>query len=187
MENPIIASNLNDFIFCPVSIYFHNLYGNRDVLTYKKEVQLNGTSVHNNVDNGEYSTRKDIVSGISAYSEKYNIICKIDIYDKSKKILVERKNKISKIYDGQIFQVYAQYFALKELGYDIEKIKIHSISDNKNYYINLPDDNIEMFNKFKNIIYQINNFDFEEYKQTNVLKCQNCIYEPACSKSIKEE
>ena len=94
MENPIIASNLNDFIFCPVSIYFHNLYGNRDVLTYKKEVQLNGTSVHNNVDNGEYSTRKDIVSGISAYSEKYNIICKIDIYDKSKKILVERKNKI---------------------------------------------------------------------------------------------
>ena len=41
MENPIIASNLNDFIFCPVSIYFHNLYGNRDVLTYKKEVQLN--------------------------------------------------------------------------------------------------------------------------------------------------
>ena len=127
MENPIIASNLNDFIFCPVSIYFHNLYGNRDVLTYKKEVQLNGTSVHNNVDNGEYSTRKDIVSGISVYSEKYNIICKIDIYDKSKKILVERKNKISKIYDGQIFQVYAQYFALKELGYDIEKIKIHSI------------------------------------------------------------
>ena len=177
MENPIIASNLNDFIFCPVSIYFQNLYGNRDVLTYKKEVQLNGTSVHNNVDNGEYSTRKDIVSGISAYSEKYNIVCKIDIYDKSKKILVERKNKISKIYDGQIFQVYAQYFALKE----------HSISDNKNYYISLPDDDIEMLNKFKNIVYQINNFDFEEYKQTNVLKCQNCIYEPACSKSIKEE
>ena len=78
MDDIIIISNLNDFIFCPVSIYFHNLYGNRDVLTYKKEVQLNGTSVHNNVDNGEYSTRKDIVSGISAYSEKYNIICKID-------------------------------------------------------------------------------------------------------------
>lgn len=27
MEEIILISWLNDFIFCPVSIYFHNLYG----------------------------------------------------------------------------------------------------------------------------------------------------------------
>ena len=27
-------SNLNDFIFCPASIYFHKLYGSQDNLTY---------------------------------------------------------------------------------------------------------------------------------------------------------
>ena len=33
MENPIIISNLNDFIFCPASIYFHNIYGQQDSRT----------------------------------------------------------------------------------------------------------------------------------------------------------
>ena len=28
MDDIILISNLNDFIFCPVSIYFHKLYGN---------------------------------------------------------------------------------------------------------------------------------------------------------------
>ena len=32
MEDLILISNLNDFIFCPVSIYFHKLYGNQDIL-----------------------------------------------------------------------------------------------------------------------------------------------------------
>ena len=27
-------SNLNDFIFCPASIYFHKLYGSQDNLAY---------------------------------------------------------------------------------------------------------------------------------------------------------
>ena len=29
-ENPILISNLNDFIFCPVSIYFHSLEKDAD-------------------------------------------------------------------------------------------------------------------------------------------------------------
>lgn len=31
-ENPILITWLNDFVFCPRSIYFHNLYGDKDNL-----------------------------------------------------------------------------------------------------------------------------------------------------------
>lgn len=35
MDDAIIISNLNDFIFCPASIYFHKLYGSEDKLMYQ--------------------------------------------------------------------------------------------------------------------------------------------------------
>lgn len=41
MDDIILISNLNDFIFCPVSIYFHGLYGGADVLTFQTKSQLN--------------------------------------------------------------------------------------------------------------------------------------------------
>lgn len=50
MGNPIIISNLNDFIFCPASIYFHNIYGQQDRRLYQSEKQLNDTKVHETVD-----------------------------------------------------------------------------------------------------------------------------------------
>ena len=40
MEDLIIISNLNDFIFCPVSIYFHKLYGSQDNLLYQSSAQI---------------------------------------------------------------------------------------------------------------------------------------------------
>lgn len=47
MEDDIILiSNLNDFIFCPASIYFHKLYGGQDNLTYQTEAQMNETNAH---------------------------------------------------------------------------------------------------------------------------------------------
>lgn len=42
-ENPIAISNLNDFIFCPVSIYFHLLDYETEKLTYQNGSQINGT------------------------------------------------------------------------------------------------------------------------------------------------
>lgn len=186
MEYPIIASNINDFIFCPVSIYFHNLYGNQDTLTYQHIEQINGTNVHKNIDDGVYSTSKHILSRIEVYSEKYNILSKIDLFDTKKGILTERKKKINMLFDGQIFQVYAQYFALRELGYSVNKIRIHSIDDNKNYDLPLPEDDRELLDKFERTIKAMNEFDFQDFEQTNSLKCVKCIYESSCSKSIKE-
>lgn len=54
-ENPISISNLNDFIFCPASIYFHLLDYDTDKLTYQDSYQLNGTAAHKAVDSCAYS------------------------------------------------------------------------------------------------------------------------------------
>ena len=34
MFEEILITQLNDFIFCPASVYFHKLYGSQDNLTY---------------------------------------------------------------------------------------------------------------------------------------------------------
>lgn len=151
-ETPITISNLNDFIFCPASIYFHSLDYDTDTLTYQDSYQINGTAAHKTVDSGTYSDNKNILQAASVYSEKYNLFGKIDLYDTKNHILTERKKKVKKIYDGYIFQVYAQYFALTEMGYTINKIRIYSMDDNKIYPIGLPNENPEYLFKFESLI-----------------------------------
>jgi len=50
MDDAILLSQLNDFIFCPVSIYFHNLYGNMEKALYQGHAQLTGTAAHKTID-----------------------------------------------------------------------------------------------------------------------------------------
>ena len=109
---------------------------------------------------------------------------KISYDDIDKKLLIERKNKVNEIYDGYVFQVYAEYFGLIEQGYDVEKIVIHSLKDNKNYEITLPEKNWIMFQKYEKVIKDMKNFEFENFKQNNKKKCENCIYEPLCDRSL---
>ncbi len=49
-EYPISISALNDFIFCPLSIYFHMLYDGMDKTVYQNKAQLDGTKAHETVD-----------------------------------------------------------------------------------------------------------------------------------------
>ena len=184
MKEPILITELNDFIFCPVSIYFHKLYGNMDRMTYQSTDQINGTAAHKNVDEGKYSDKNNILQATDVYCEKYNLIGKIDIYDEERKVLRERKKKIKTVYDGYVFQVYAQYFSLKEMGYEIQAIELYSMDDHKTYKIDLPEDNVSMLEKFEQVIEKINNFDFDSFVQTNTKKCEHCIYEPACDRSF---
>ena len=109
MDDIIIISHLNDFIFCPASIYFHKLYGGEDTLLYQSHYQIDGTKAHESIDSNRYSTRNSVLTSIEVYSEKYQVSGKIDIYDTDKKMLIERKKHLNKIYDGYIFQLYAQY------------------------------------------------------------------------------
>ena len=184
MDDAIRISNLNDFIFCPVSIYFHNLYGDRSTITYQNSSQLNGSKAHEAVDKGSYSTRKDIITAMDVYCSKYNLIGKIDVYDTSNKLITERKKYIKTIYDGYVFQIYAQYFAMCEMGYEVEKLCFYSMDDNKTYPIKLPYDDTDMFHKFESTVQAIKQFSIEDFQQDNIEKCRNCIYEPACDRGL---
>lgn len=182
MYEEILISQLNDFVFCPASIYFHMLYGDMNRMLFQTEKQINGTAVHEAIDNNTYSSKKNIYTALDVYCEKYGIIGKIDMYDADKKLLMERKRTVKVIYDGYVFQVYAQYFALREMGYEIDSIIIHSMTDNKNYSIPLPEKDSIMLEKFENTIREIHEFDLQNFIQDNKEKCRHCIYEPACDR-----
>ncbi len=186
-EQTLNITSLNDFIFCPVSIYFHNLDHNADNMTFQCGDQLNGKAAHETVDNCTYSTRSDILTGISVYSEKYGLHGKIDMLDTQKNMLTERKKHIKTVFDGYVFQLYAQYFALTEMGYVVEQIRLYSMDDNKLYPVRLPYEDKEMLLRFENTIYEINTFRFEYFSQKDRSKCLRCIYEPLCSFSVLKE
>lgn len=187
MEQPILITWLNDYIFCPVSIYFHNLYGEKDSVSFQEASQINGTAAHSQIDSGSYSTRTNIISGISVYCEEYGLIGKIDIFDKSTGVLCERKKKIKNVYDGYVFQLFGQYFALSEMGYTVKELVLRSLEDNKTYSVDLPENNTEMFEKFKRTVTEIKSIDIIAYKQSNQEKCSRCIYEPLCDSSLLNE
>lgn len=179
MEENIIISNLNDFIFCPRSVYFHNLYSLFDELTYETVYQERGKNIHINIDKQNYSTRKMLLQGIDVYSEELGIVGKIDLFDVEKGILTERKNKILTIYKGYYLQIYAQYFCLEEMNYTVKKIRFHSLSDNKIYYVNLPGEKEK--EELKELISKMRSFKLEDntFKQ-NPNKCKMCIYRELC-------
>ena len=117
MESYVLLSELNDFIFCPRSIYWHNIYGRYTTSTYHTTSQILGNIAHKTIDNETYSSRKTILQGISIYSDVLKIAGKIDLYDKKTGMLTERKRKIKKVYDGYLLQLYGQYICLSEMGY----------------------------------------------------------------------
>ena len=119
---------------------------------------------------------------MSVFSEKYNLCGKIDIFYTQTKSLIERKNKITKIYDGYRYQIYAQYFCLLEMGYEIEKLFFHSLSDNKRYEISKP--NQKELKEFEDNIRRIKQFQIDEKEFTqDSKKCANCIYRELCDLS----
>ena len=179
LEQYIQISKINDFIFCPKSVYLHRIYENFDQNTYHQEPQKVGKLNHENIDSGKYSTAKKFLQGMPVYCNKYEIAGKIDIYDSETKTLIERKTKIKKIYDGYKYQLYAQYFSLIEMGYAVNKMFIHSLNDNKRYEIPIP--NKKETEEFGNIIDWIRRFDVLKHKPKVVkAKCDNCIYSNLC-------
>lgn len=186
MDDLILISNLNDFLFCPVSIYFHALYGREDYILFQTKDQLNGTHAHKAVDEGNYSTKKDIITAMEVYSEKYGVVGKIDIYDTERAMLIERKKHVKVIYDGYIFQLYAQCYAMREMGYEVSTMRIHSMDDNKNYEITLPENDVHMKERFEKLIQNMREFEFFDFVQTNAEKCLRCIYSDACNGKLSD-
>ena len=138
MENYISISFLNDFIFCPRSIYFHQIYKTFDTAVYHGSIQIKGRMAHLNIDNKKYSTKKDVLQGLCVYSNKYSLCGRIDLFNQKAGRLTERKKRVAKIYKGFIFQIYAQYYCLTGMGYNVRELCIYSLDDNKNHPILLP-------------------------------------------------
>lgn len=180
MEACLPISFLNDFIFCPRSIYFHQLYGRTSQTVYHQAPQVKGLAAHKTVDQQQYTTAATVLQGIDIYSHTYNLMGKLDTFDIQKGLLSERKKKIKVIYDGYIYQLYAQYFALIDMGYKVKKIKLYSMDDNKNYPIQLPQEAPELHKAFEALLIKIRCFRLNADFKPNVNKCKHCIYNNLC-------
>lgn len=183
MEELIAITTINDFMFCPASIFFHGMYDGVEGLLYKESPQLLGTKAHRHIDNGtDYS--KDIVSGIAVYSEQFGLIGKIDRYRISTRTLTECKRSIPQLYDGYVFQLYAQYFGILEAGFSIDRICLYDIKHNRTHPVALPEDNPRMMDEFIRTLDAMRNFDLSTFSPHNASKCRSCIYADICTWSL---
>ncbi|WP_173465497.1 type V CRISPR-associated protein Cas4 [Fibrobacter sp.] len=181
MDNYILISTLNDFIFCPYSIYLHNVYMETDESIYYATPQVRGKIAHEGIDKKTYSTRKDDITSLPVFSEKYGLIGKIDLLKNKEHLLIERKYQIKQIFQGQIYQLWAQYLCLKEMGYQVEKLAFYEISTNKMIPVELP--NEEEFKKFEDFLIQFRMYDPSKKIDIIKSKCMHCIYNNLCDKT----
>lgn len=182
-EQPIRISWLNDFTFCPASIYYHGMYEDLDAMAYQSEKQVRGTAAHRAVDEARYTTSRHVLQGTTVYSGELGLIGKIDLFDSRTGLLTERKRHVAKVHDGYVFQLYAQCYALTEMGYEVRRLRIHSLDDNKSYQVSLPDEDEKMRESFFKVVADVKSFDVDAYRPDNPGKCSNCIYNPLCEKS----
>jgi CRISPR-associated exonuclease Cas4 len=157
MDDIIQISKLNDFVYSPETLYLHQIYEGFDVTTHHDLPQTLGRLNHETIDKGEYSSSKHILQGTTVYCEEYGIVGKIDIFDTKKHHLIERKTLVKTIYPGYKYQLWAQMFALEEMGYTIAKLFVHSLTDNKRYPIKKP--TLQDLVEFESLIQKIRNYD----------------------------
>jgi len=146
--------------------------------------QTQGKATHAAIDNKTYSSRKDEITGLSVFCDELGVIGKIDLYKRKEKLLIERKYQLKQIYQGQIYQLWAQYFCMIEMGYEIEKLAFYAISTNQTFPVEIP--NNEQKNELKNFILDFKKFDPSKDLQVNKNKCTHCIYCNLCDKTDTE-
>lgn len=184
MIDYISISTLNDFIFCPYSIYLHNVYMETDEDLYYATPQTKGAAAHEAVDKKTASSRKNEILALPVFSDELGIIGKIDVYRKKEKLLIERKYQLKQIFQGQIYQLWAQYFCMIEMGYEIEKIAFYEISTNKMIPIDLPGEAGK--SELSDFIESFKNYDPSCTLVANPNKCLHCIYCNLCDKTTTD-
>lgn len=180
MNEYILISTLNDFIFCPYSIYLHNVYMGGDEELVHAAPQTQGKASHVAIDEKKYSSRKDEITSLCIYSNELGILGKMDLYKGKEKLLIERKYQLNTIYQGQIYQLWAQYFCMTEMGYEIEQLAFYAISTNKMFPIDIPSEANKK--ELQNFIQKFKEFDPTQAIQVNINKCMHCIYCNLCDK-----
>ena len=178
----IHISTLNDFIFCPYSIYLHNVYMESDEMMFHAEPQTRGRISHTTIDHKTYSNRSNDIMSLPVYSENYGLMGKIDLYKKKEKLLIERKYQLKHIYQGQIYQLWAQMFCMLEMGYAVEHLSYYEISTNRMIPVALPTENDKQ--RFSTFLQQFRTFNPANTSfPINPNKCRHCIYCNLCEKT----
>ncbi len=180
MEDYISISTLNDFIFCPYSIYLHNVYMESDENIYHALPQVRGKIAHVTVDEKSYSSRKDDIASLTVFSERLQLVGKIDLYKSDKRLLIERKYQLKQIFRGHLYQLWAQCFCMQEMGYIVEKLAFYETSTNKMIPIALP--GVAEREELECFISQFRSYVPGMSIPVNKNKCMHCIYCNLCDK-----
>lgn len=184
MDEYISLSTLNDFIFCPYSIYLHNVYMGGDEELVHATPQTKGKVAHEAIDEKKYSSRVNDITSLPVFCDELGLIGKIDLFKVAEKLLIERKYRLEKIYQGQIYQLWAQYFCLIEMGFEVENLAFYAISTNTTTTITKPDETNKR--ELRNFINEFKNYDPSKTLEININKCIHCIYCNLCDKSEVE-
>ncbi len=186
MEHYLQITQINDFIFCPRSIYYHDIFRNTSSeAIYQQSPQKRGQATHARIDEGIYSSKASILSGCFVYSEHYKLLGRIDIFDREKGLLTERKYSVTAVYEGFRYQLYAQRFALMEMGYEVREMRIHSLKDNRLHPVPLPDE--QELIAFERVLDAIRNYSPTMPHDIRPARCRHCIYNPLCELYEGEE
>lgn len=184
MNDLIAISTLNDFIFCPYSIYLHNVYMDTDEDMYHAKPQTRGRNAHEIVDAKKASTRSDVIESLCVLCYELGLYGKIDMYYQTNKTLIERKYALKHIYRGQYYQLWAQYYCMTEMGYEVENIAFYEISTHKTINIPLPGEQekaelVQFINAYRD-------YNPKASISINPNKCTHCIYCNLCDKTDLE-
>ena len=151
---------------------------------YHATPQTRGRIAHETIDTKKASNRADDLQALPIISERYGLIGKIDIYKGKEKKLIERKYELKNIYLGQIYQLWAQYLCMMEMGYEVDSIAFYEISTNKMIPIDIPSElQVQQFEEF---IHSYQTYDPELPIAINNNKCKHCIYCSICDKASEE-
>lgn len=153
-----------------------------DESLYHATPQTRGIVAHESVDKKTASNRSDNILSLPVYSEEYGLMGKIDVYKRKEKKLIERKYQLKQIFQGQIYQLWAQMLCLREMGYEVESLAFYETSTNKTTPVVMPTE--EDLNRFKAFINRFRTFDPLSTRFTiNPNKCIHCIYCNLCDKT----
>lgn len=154
---------------------------NVDDSLFHAKPQTTGRIAHSSVDTKTYTTSKDVLQSIPIVSNKLGLIGKIDLFYKNDKLLVERKYQLKQIYQGQLYQIWAQYLCLLEMGYEVEYIEFFEISTKRRIPLALPSAyDIEMLCSH---IEKYKHYNPADVIPINPNKCVHCVYCNLCDKT----
>ena len=181
METFMPITYLNDFVFCPYSLYLHRVFDENEEVVYSAMPQQKGKSVHGHVDSRPPKSKGGVLKGIYVISTKLGVYGKIDTFYTENGKLIESKYSIKTLYQGYYYQLWAQYFAMVEMGYQVNEMAFFSIRDRKSFPVKLPEK--KEYVELKDHIKEIIQYDFEAKLQVNPAKCTHCIYAALCDKT----